>query len=117
MSYFYAFIIGGAICTVGQILIDKTKMTPARIVVLFVISGVVLTGIGLYEHVVKLAGAGATVPIVGFGYSLAKGVESAIDKLGLLGAFTGGLTSTAAGITAAITTGIVLSLIFKSKMK
>ena len=117
MSYLYAFIVGGAICTVGQILIDKTKLTPARIVVLFVITGVALTGVGLYEHVVKFAGAGATVPIVGFGYSLAKGVESAIAKSGLLGAFTGGLSATAAGIAAAIVTGFVLSLFFKSKMK
>ena len=117
MNYIYAFIIGGLICTIGQILIDKTKMTPARIVVLFVVLGVCLTGIGVYEPLVKFAGAGATVPIMGFGYSLAKGVEAAVNKMGFLGVFSGGLTVTAAGITAAIVTGVVLSLIFKSKMK
>lgn len=117
MNYVYAFLIGGIICTIGQILIDKTKLTPARIVVTFVVAGVFLTGIRLYEPLVKFAGAGATVPITGFGYSLAKGVETAINKMGFLGIFSGGLTVTAAGITAAIVTGVVLSLIFKSKMK
>ncbi len=117
MNYVYAFLIGGIICTIGQILIDKTKMTPARIVVLFVVSGVVLTAIKVYEPLVKFAGAGATVPITGFGYSLAKGVEAAISKIGFLGIFSGGLTATAAGITAAIAIGVILALFFNSKMK
>ena len=117
MNYLYAFIIGGVICTIGQILIDKTKLTPARIVVLFVVSGVVLTGMKAYEPLVKFAGAGATVPITGFGYSLAKGVEAAIDKVGFLGIFSGGLGATAAGITAAIAIGVILALLFNSKMK
>lgn len=117
MSYLYAFLIGGVICTVGQILIDKTKLTPARIVVLFVVLGVALTGLGLYEPLVKFAGAGATVPITGFGYSLAKGVEAAIKQYGWIGIFVGGLTATAGGITAAILFGYIFSLFFKSKMK
>ncbi len=117
MIYLYVFLIGGAICTIGQILIDRTKITPARIVVLFVTLGVILTAVGLYEPLVKFAGAGATVPITGFGYSLAKGVQSAIDKYGWLGIFTGGLSATAGGITAAILFGYIFSVIFNSKMK
>ena len=117
MSYLYAFIIGGAICTVGQILIDKTKMTPARIVVLFVISGVVLTGIGLYEHVVKLAGAGATVPLLGFGNTLFKGVKEAVDSNGFLGLFMGGFKASAVGISAALIFSYFGSMLFQPKMK
>jgi len=117
MNYLYTFLVGGVICTIGQILIDKTKLTPARIVVLFVVLGVALTGIGLYEPIVKFAGAGATVPIVGFGYSLAKGVESAIKEIGFLGIFTGGLKATAGGVTAAILFGYIFSVLFNSKMK
>ncbi len=117
MEYLYTFIIGGIICTIGQILIDKTKLTPARIVVLFVVLGVVFTGVDLYEPLVKFAGAGATVPITGFGYSLAKGVEAAIKEMGFLGIFVGGLKATAGGITAAILFGYIFSVLFNSKMK
>lgn len=109
----YAFITGGFICLIGQILIDYTKLTPARILVSFVVSGVILTAIGVYEPIVEFAGAGATVPLVGFGYSLAKGVETAVNEQGLIGAFTGGLTATAAGITASIVFGIIMALLFK----
>ncbi len=117
MEYLYVFLIGGTICTIGQILIDKTKMTPAKIVVLFVVLGVVLTAVGVYEPLVKFAGAGATVPITGFGYSLVKGVQAAIKQYGWIGIFIGGLTATAGGITAAVFFGYLFSLIFKSKMK
>ena len=117
MSYFYAFIIGGAICTVGQILIDKTKLTPARILVAFVVSGVILTAIGVYEPIVNFAGAGATVPLTGFGYSLANGVKEAVNQYGLIGVLSGGLTATAAGIAAAIFFGFIMSLLFKSDQK
>ncbi len=112
-----AFLVGGAICTVGQVLIDYTKLTPARILVSFVVSGVLLTAVGVYEPLVKFAGFGATVPLTGFGYSLAKGVEAAVAKYGLLGAITGGLTATAAGITAAIVCGFLAALLSKSKSK
>ncbi len=112
-----AFATGGAICLVGQVLIDYTKLTPARILVAFVVSGVFLTAIGVYEPFVEFAGFGATVPLTGFGYSLAKGVEAAVAKYGLLGAITGGLTATAAGITAAILAGFIASLVSKSKSK
>lgn len=117
MEYLYTFLIGGVICTIGQILIDKTKLTPARIVVLFVVLGVALTGLGLYEPLVKFAGSGATVPITGFGYSLAKGVEAAIKEMGFLGIFVGGLRATAGGVTAAILFGYIFSVLFNSKMK
>ena len=117
MTYLYAFLVGGVICTVGQILIDKTKLTPARIVVLFVVSGAVLTAVGLYEPLVKFAGTGATVPITGFGYSLVNGVRTAIDKYGWIGIFTGGLTATSGGVTAALMFGLLFSLLFNSKMK
>ncbi|MBQ8287222.1 MAG: stage V sporulation protein AE [Clostridia bacterium] len=113
----YAFLIGGALCTVAQILVDKTKLTPARILVAYVVSGVILTAIGLYEPLVKLAGAGATVPLTGFGYSLAKGVEKAVNERGLIGALTGGLTATAAGITASLTLAVGAALISRSKPK
>ena len=117
MDYFNAFWVGGAICAVGQILIDKTKMTPARILVTFVCAGVFLTGLGLYEPIVNYAGAGATVPISGFGYALGKGVMEEVDKQGFLGIFTGGLTATAAGLTAAMLFGWFFALICKSKEK
>ncbi len=109
----YAFAVGGALCAVGQLLIDYTKLTPARILVGYVVSGVVLTAIGVYEPLVKFASAGATVPLTGFGYSLAEGVEQAISKYGLIGALCGGLTATAAGITAAILFGLAMSIAFK----
>ena len=112
-----AFAVGGAICVVGQALIVYTKLTPARILVSFVVSGVLLTAIGLYEPFVEFAGFGATVPLTGFGYTLAKGVETAVVKYGLLGALTGGLTATAAGITAAIVCGFLAALLSKSKSK
>ena len=109
-----AFLVGGFICLIGQILIDYTKLTPARILVSFVVSGVILTAIGLYEPIVEFAGAGATVPLTGFGYSLAKGVQEAVMQNGLLGALSGGLTATAAGITASVFFGLIMALLFKS---
>lgn len=113
MTYLWAFIIGGALCAIGQVLIDYTKLTPARILVTYVVAGVILGGIGLYQPLVDLAGAGATVPLTGFGYTLAKGVREAIDQYGLTGALMGGLTATSAGITAAIVFGFLVALIFK----
>ena len=112
-----AFLIGGLICVVAQVLIDRTAMTPARILVLYVCAGVVLTGIGLYEPLVRFAGCGATTPLTGFGYTLAKGVEKAVDEKGLIGAITGGLSGAAGGITAAITSAFLLSLIFRGHPK
>ncbi len=109
-----AFLVGGFICLIGQILVDYTRLTPARILVSFVVSGVILTGLGIYEPVVKFGGAGATVPLIGFGYSLANGVKEAVNQYGLIGALSGGLTATAAGIAAAITTGFIMALLFKS---
>ena len=102
LTYVKVFITGGLICLIGQILIDKTKLTPARILVTFVTAGAVLTGLGIYEHIVEFGKAGATVPISGFGYSLAKGVIKEVDEIGFLGIFTGGLKATAAGISAAV---------------
>ena len=113
----FAFLVGGFICVIGQILIDKTKLTPARILVTYVVSGVVLGGLGVYEPLANWAGAGATVPLTGFGYTLAKGVKEAVAEKGLLGALTGGITATAGGITAAIFLGILVALIFKPKPK
>ena len=117
MSYVNAFFIGGLICAVGQVLIDKTKMTAARILVLFVTVGVVLTTLGLYQKVLEIGGAGATIPLTGFGYSLAKGAFNDVDKYGLLGAFTGGIRATAAGVSAAIFFGYLASVAFKPKPK
>lgn len=117
MDYLKAFVIGGIICVIGQILIDKTKLTPARILVSYVVAGVLLGGVGLYEPLVEYAGAGATVPLTGFGYNLAKGVKEAIQQDGFLGIFTGGLKATAGGIAAAITMGLLVSLIFRPKDK
>lgn len=113
LEYLKAFIVGGLICVVGQILIDKTKLTPARILVLFVTLGVVLTAVGLYEPLVNFAGAGATVPLTGFGYTMAKGTIEAVKQKGLMGALTGGISSTAAGIAAAIFFGYIAALISK----
>ena len=112
-----AFAVGGAICVIGQALIVYTKLTPARILVSFVVSGVLLTAIGVYEPLVEFAGFGATVPLTGFGYTLAKGVEAAVAKYGLFCALTGGLTATAAGITAAIVCGFLAAILSKSKSK
>lgn len=117
MDYIKAFLIGGILCVIGQILIDKTKLTPARILVSYVVAGVILGGIGLYKPLADFAGAGATVPLTGFGYTLAKGVKEAIAKDGIIGIFTGGLRSTAGGITAAIVAGLLVSLIFRPKDK
>ena len=117
MDYLKAFLIGGVLCTVGQILIDKTKLTPARILVAYVVTGVFLSAIGIYQHLVDFAGAGATVPLTGFGHTLAKGVREAVDQDGILGVFIGGLKSTAGGITAAIIAGLTVSVLFKAKDK
>lgn len=112
-----AFCVGGALCVIAQILIDKTALTPARILVMYVTLGVILTGAGLYEKLVDFAGCGATLPLTGFGYALAGGVKKAVDEQGLIGALTGGLTGTAGGIAAAIIFGYLFAVIFKSKPK
>lgn len=117
MEYVKAFFIGGLLCLIGQILIDKTKLTPARILVSYVVIGVLLGAVGVYKPIVDFAGAGATVPLTGFGYTLAKGVRDAVDAKGFLGILIGGLKATAGGITAAIVSGLVVSLIFKDKDK
>lgn len=116
-SYILAFTVGGAICVIAQILIDKTKLTPARILVAYVCAGVFLTAIGIYEPLVEIAGGGATTPLTGFGYSIAKGVREAVDEKGILGALTGGISATSAGISAAIVFAFLASLIFSSKPK
>jgi stage V sporulation protein AE len=117
MEYLKAFIIGGILCAIGQVFIDKTKLTPARILVGFVVGGVILSALGFYEPLVEFAGAGATVPLSGFGHSLAKGVRSAVAEKGFLGIFTGGLSATAGGITAALVFGFIIALFFKPKDK
>ena len=117
LPYLRAFLCGGALCLIGQVLIDKTKLTPAKILVLYVVMGVVLGGLGLYEPMVEWGGAGATVPLTGFGYLLAKGVAKAVEEQGLLGAFTGGVTAAAGGITAAVFFGYLVALLFKPKPK
>ena len=117
MNYLWAFVIGGLFCAVGQTLIDYTKLTPARILVSYVVAGVALGALGLYKPLVDFAGAGATVPITGFGNILAEGVRQAVDEKGFLGILTGGLTGAAGGITAAILFGLVTALVFKPKEK
>ena len=117
MEYLFAFIIGGAICVVGQILIDKTKLTPARILVGYVVVGVLLGAIGLYQPFSEFAGAGATVPLSGFGNLLAKGVRDAVDEKGFIGIFIGGVKACSGGITAAIIAGLFVAVIFKAKDK
>ena len=117
MEYLKAFVIGGLLCLLAQILIDKTKLTPARILVSYVVIGVVLGGIGLYEKLIDFAGSGATVPLMGFGNLLARGVKESVDELGFLGIFIGGLRACAGGITAAIIAGLLAGLIFKAKDK
>lgn len=117
MQLLYAFLVGGAICVIGQILIDKTKLTPARILVIFVTAGAILGGLGIYQYLVDFAGAGATVPLTGFGYNLAKGAKEAVDQYGFVGAFIGGTKAAAGGIAAAIFFGYIASLISKPKMK
>lgn len=117
LEYVRAFVCGGIFCVIGQILIDKTKLTPARILVTYVVAGVVLGGLGLYQPIADWGGAGATVPLTGFGFNLAKGVQKAVAEKGLLGALTGGITSTAGGITAAILLALLVAFVFKPKPK
>ena len=117
MDYLKAFLIGGAICLVGQLLIDKTKLTPARILVSYVVIGLFLGAIGVYQSLADFAGAGATVPLTGFGNTLAKGVKKAVEEDGFLGIFTGGLKASAGGITAAIFSGLLASILFRAKDK
>ena len=117
MEFVKAFLIGGLFCLIGQILIDKTKLTPARILVCYVVIGVFLGAIGVYKPIVEFAGAGATVPLTGFGNTLVRGVKEAVDRDGFIGIFTGGLTASAGGIAAAILAGLVASLLFKAKDK
>ena len=117
LEYLKAFLCGGALCAIGQILIDKTKLTPARILVIYVVSGVALSGLGVYQPLADWAGAGAAVPLTGFGHTLARGVREAVEAQGLLGALTGGLTAAAGGIAAAITLGLLAALLFKPRPK
>lgn len=117
MDYIRAFIVGGTICACGQILIDKTKLTQGRILVLFLSTGAILSGLGVYQHIVDIGGAGAAVPISGFGHSLVTGAIKGVHQKGLLGAFTGGITQTAGGITAAVVFGYIAAIIFKTKAK
>ena len=117
MDYLKAFVAGGILCAIGQILIDKTKLTPARILVSYVVIGVLLGAVGFYEKLVEFAGAGATVPLTGFGNNLAKGVREAVDQDGFIGIFTGGLKAAAGGITAAVVAGLLASFLFKAKDK
>ena len=117
MEYTKVFLVGGLICAVGQLLIDKTKLTPARILVIFVTSGVFLTLIGIYPKLVDIGGAGATIPLTGFGYNLAKGTFKEVDKYGILGAFSGGVKNSAIGITSAIIFGYLVSVAFTPKAK
>lgn len=113
IEYLKVFAVGGALCAIGQLLIDKTKLTPARILTVYVVSGLILEAAGLYSPLIKWAGAGATVPLTGFGSTLARGVEKAVSERGVLGAFTGGFTAAAAGICAAVFFGIIVALLFK----
>ena len=117
LEYLRAFLCGGLLCLIGQILIDRTTLTPAKILVIYVVSGVVLGGLGIYKYIVQWGGAGATVPLTGFGYLLAKGVAQAVEEGGLLGAFTGGVTAAAGGISPAIFFGYLAALIFKPRPK
>lgn len=117
MNFLFAFLVGGLFCVIAQILIDKTKLTPARILVAYVVAGVFLTAIGVYGPLVKVAGCGATTPLTGFGYSLAMGAKKAVDQYGAIGALMGGLTATAGGISAALVFGYLVALLFKGKPK
>ena len=117
MEYLNAFVCGGILCAVGQILIDKTQLTPARILTGYVVAGVLLSAVGLYQPLADWGGAGATVPLTGFGYALAKGVKEAVAEKGLLGALTGGVTATAGGVAAAIFLGVAVAFLFKPKPK
>ncbi len=117
MNYLYAFLIGGALCIPAQILLDKTKLTNARILTGYVVTGVILGGIGVYKYIIDFASAGATVPLTGFGYSLSKGVREAVDSEGLIGVLKGGLTNTSAGIASALLFALIFSFFFKSRTK
>ena len=117
LDYLLAFLVGGVICVIAQILIDKTKLTPARILVSYVVLGVILGGVGVYEPLVKFAGGGATTPLTGFGYTIAKGIKKAVDEEGLIGVLKGGLSASSGGITAALFLGLTAAFIFKSKPK
>lgn len=117
MSYLWAFLVGGLICAIGQVLIDYTKLTPARILVSFVVAGVLLGGAGLYGPLADFAGAGASVPLTGFGYLLSKGVKEAVDEKGFLGVFTGGLTACAGGVAAAMALALIMAALFRPKAK
>lgn len=117
LDFVWIFVVGGLLCLFAQILIDKTKLTPARILVLYVVAGVILGGIGVYQPLVELAGTGATTPLMGFGYLIAKGVKTAIDEKGLLGILQGGLTATAGGISAALVFGFLAAVVFRGKPK
>ena len=117
MEYLNAFLCGGLLCAVGQIILDKTSLTPARILTGYVVAGVLLQAVGVYQYIVDWGGAGATVPLTGFGYSLAKGVAKAVGEKGLLGVITGGLTATAGGIAAAVVFGLLMAVLFKPKEK
>lgn len=117
LDYMKAFLIGGILCTIGQLLIDKTKITPARILVSYVVAGVILSGLGIYEKLIDFAGAGASVPLTGFGHTIATGVQKAVHQDGFIGIFLGGLKASAGGITAAIVFGLLMSFIFKAKDK
>ena len=117
MEYIKTFCVGGMFCLIGQLLIDKTKLTPARILVGYVVTGVILGALGIYKPIAEFAGAGATVPLTGFGYTLTKGVKEAVQQNGFLGILTGGLKASAGGITAAILSGLIVSIIFKDKDK
>ena len=117
MDYINAFLVGGAICVIGQILIDKTALTPARILVIFVTAGVILGALGIYQYVLDFGKAGAAVPLPGFGYTLAKGVMDEVDKVGFIGVFTGGVKAAAGGISAAVFFGYLMAIIFNAKSK
>lgn len=117
MTYLSAFLVGGVICAIGQILIDKTKLSSARILVIYVVAGVVLASLGIYQKIIDIGGAGATIPLTGFGYSLARGVFSDVDKNGLLGVFTGGFKAAAAGLAAAVFFGFIMAALFRPKAK
>ena len=117
LMYLKAFVVGGLLCVIGEVLVVKTKLTPARILVIYILSGVVLSAVGLYGPLADFAGAGATVPLTGFGHALSKGVIMAVQELGFLGAFTGGLTATAGGISAAVFFGTLVALCFKPRAK
>ncbi|MBE6854917.1 MAG: stage V sporulation protein AE [Ruminococcus sp.] len=117
MNFLWAFLIGGTLCAIGQILINYTKLTPARILVAYVVTGVILGGIGWYEPILEFAGGGASVPLTGFGNLLAEGVKKAVGEYGLLGVFLGGMSSAAGGITAALIFGLLVALIFRPKEK